>query len=199
MTKRRASVTRKTGETDISATIDLDGTGQYNIDTGNGMLDHLIAQLARHGLFNITIKASGDLETGWHHLVEDTAITLGRAFQEAIGEGKGIVRMAHAVVPLDESLVLVAVDINGRGHASIDVALSSDMVETLPGDLVRHFLESFATEGNMTLHIKLYTGTNSHHKSEAAFKALAKALRQASEHDPRRGDDIPSTKGSITG
>ena len=199
MTKRRSSVTRKTGETDISATIDLDGTGQYNIDTGNGMLDHLIAQLARHGLFDITIKAIGDLETGWHHLVEDTAITLGRAFQEAIGEGKGIVRMAHAVVPLDESLVLVAVDINGRGHASIDVALSSDMVETLPGDLVRHFLESFATEGNMTLHIKLYAGTNSHHKSEAAFKALAKALRQASEHDPRRGDDIPSTKGSITG
>ena len=198
MTKRRASVTRKTGETDISATIDLDGTGQYNIDTGNGMLDHLIAQLARHGLFNITIKASGDLETGWHHLVEDTGICPGRVLREAMGDGRGIHRMGHALVPLDESLAQVAVDLSGRGYASLDLGLTGRMVETLPGEMVEHLLESFALEAKINLHVRMLAGQNAHHKAESVFKALAKALRHALEPDPRAPGQIPSTKGTIS-
>ena len=199
MNTRRASVTRKTRETDISVTVGLDGAGRYEVETGNGMLDHLLAQISRHGLFDIAVKATGDLETGWHHLVEDMAIVLGRAFREALGDGVGIVRMAHAAVPLDEALALVAVDLSGRGHASVDISLSGEMVETLPGDLVRHFLESFAVEARIALHVRLLSGTNPHHKAEAIFKALARALRQASEVDPRRQGEVPSTKGTISG
>ena len=197
MNTRRASVTRKTRETNISVSVELDGKGQSNIDTGNGMLDHLLSQISRHGLIDLTLKARGDLEVGWHHLVEDTAITFGKAFREALGDGKGIVRIAHALVPMDETLAQVAVDLSGRGYASIDTSLSGDMVETLPGDMIRHFLESFALESGIALHIKLLSGLNTHHKAEAIFMALARALRQASELDPRREGDIPSTKGTI--
>ena len=199
MNARRASVTRKTRETNISASVELDGKGQCDIDTGNGMLDHLLSQISRHGLIDLTVKARGDLEIGWHHLVEDTAITLGKAFREALGDGAGIVRIAHALVPMDETLAQVAVDLSGRGYASIDTSLNGDMVETLPGDMIRHFLESFALESGMALHIKLLSGINAHHKAEAIFKGLALALRQASELDPRREGDIPSTKGTIEG
>ena len=199
MNTRRASVTRKTKETDISATVGLDGSGQCEVDTGNGMLDHLLAQISRHGLIDLTVKAKGDVDTGWHHLVEDTAIVMGRAFGEALGEGAGIVRMAHALVPMDDALAQVAVDLSGRAHASVDISLTGEMVGTLPGDLVRHFLESFALGARISLHARLLSGTNPHHKAEAVFKALARALRQASELDPRRQGEIPSTKGTISG
>ena len=199
VTPRQASLQRRTAETDISLTLNLDGEGHYQIATGNGMLDHLIRQLSRHGLIDITLKASGDLETGWHHLVEDTAITLGRAFHQALGDGRGIRRMAHALVPLDETLAMVAVDLSGRGYASLELDLGEDMVETLPGDLVRHFLESFAVEARITLHAKVLWGQNSHHKTEAVFKALARSLRDAVELDPRIAGEVPSTKGTIDG
>ena len=197
MAQRQASLQRRTGETDISIALNLDGEGRHEVSTGNGMLDHLVRQLSRHGLIDITLVAKGDLETGWHHLVEDTAITLGRAFHQALGEGRGIRRMGHALVPLDETLAMVAVDLSGRGYAVLDLKLGDDMVESLPGDLVRHFLESFAVEGRMNLHARVLSGQNAHHKAEAVFKALARSLRQAVEPDPRLGGEVPSTKGTI--
>ena len=162
------------------------------------MLDHLLAQLSRHGLIDITLEAEGDLPTGWHHLMEDTAIAVGRALRDALGEGEGITRMGHAIVPLDETLAMVAVDLGGRGYAVIDPSLSQDQVESLPGDLVRHFLESFALEARIALHAKILSGVNPHHKAEALFKALAKALRQAVEVDPRAPGQVPSTKGTLS-
>ena len=199
MESRLTTIERRTGETQVTLSLNLDGEGKYEIATGNGMLDHLLAQLSRHGLIDITLKATGDLSTGWHHLVEDTAISLGRAFREALGDGAGIRRMGHSMVPLDETLAVVAVDLGGRSHASLDISMSQEMVESLPGDLVRHFLESFATEARITLHAKILSGLDSHHKAEALFKALAKALRDAVELDPRASNQIPSTKGTIQG
>ena len=199
MEPRQSSIERRTGETCVSVSLNLDGEGRYNIVTGNGILDHLLAQLARHGLFDITLKADGDLSTGWHHVVEDTAITLGRAFRDALGNGTGIHRMGHALVPLDEALAMVAVDLSGRSYASLDISLTQEMVENLPGDLVRHFLESFAAEARITLHAKIMSGLDSHHKAEALFKALAKALRYAVEMDARAEGEVPSTKGTVQG
>ena len=199
MEPRQATLERHTGETDISVSVDLDGVGKYDIQTGNGMLDHLLAQLSRHGLIDITLKADGDLSTGWHHLVEDTAITVGRAFRQALGDGTGIHRMGHALVPLDEALAMVAVDLSGRGYATLDLPFDREMVENLPGELVGHFLESFAVEARITLHARILSGHNSHHKAEALFKALAKSLRYATESDPRSAGRVPSTKGTIQG
>ena len=199
MEPRQSSIERRTGETSVSVSLNLDGGGRYDIATGSGILDHLLAQLSRHGLFDITLKAEGDLSTGWHHLVEDTAITLGRAFRESLGDGGGIHRMGHALVPLDEALAMVAVDLSGRSYAYLDISLSQEMVENLPGDLVRHFLESFATEARMNLHARILSGIDSHHKAEALFKALAKALRQATEVDARAAGAVPSTKGTVQG
>ena len=195
---RTASMERKTGETDISLSLDLDGRGSYSVDTGNGFLDHMVSQIARHGLIDITLKATGDLHTGWHHLVEDVGITLGRAFNEALGEARGIRRMGHAIVPLDETLAMVALDCSGRGYASIETTLDDTMVETLPGSLVRHFFESFAIEGKINLHAKILAGTDPHHKAEALCKALARSLRDALEPDPRAPSEIPSTKGTLS-
>ena len=199
MSPRQSTIERRTGETHISLSLDLDGQGRYDISTGNGMLDHLLAQLCRHGLLDITLKAEGDLATGWHHLVEDTAIVLGRALHEALGEGGGVHRMGHALVPLDETLAMVSVDLSGRSYACLDLSLSNEMVETLPGDLVHHFLETFATEARITLHARIMTGRDAHHKAEALFKALAKALRHAVELDARSTGEVPSTKGTIAG
>ena len=199
MGPRQATLERHTGETNISVSIDLDGVGSYDIRTGNGMLDHLLAQLSRHGLIDITLKAEGDLSTGWHHLVEDTAITMGRAFREALGDGTGIHRMGHALVPLDEALAMVAVDLSGRGYATLDLPFDKEMVENLPGELVGHFLESFAVEARINLHARILSGQNSHHKAECLFKALAKSLRYATEPDPRGAGMVPSTKGTIQG
>ena len=197
MTQRHGAVQRETGETTVQVHIDLDGAGRYEIRTGNGTLDHLLAQLSRHGLMDITIEAQGDLDTGWHHLVEDVAIALGRALHQAVGDGRGIVRMGHALVPLDETLAEVVVDLSGRGYAVVDTALTGDTVETLPGDLVRHVLESLALEARMTLHARVLYGVNAHHKAEALFKALARALRDAVQVDPRLGGEAPSTKGTL--
>jgi imidazoleglycerol-phosphate dehydratase len=196
---RSANIERKTSETEISLTIDLDGTGVYVVDTGNGFLDHMVSQISRHGLIDITLKAQGDLHTGWHHLVEDVAITLGRAFNEALGDARGIRRMGHAMVPLDETLAMVALDCSGRGYAVIETTLDDSMVETLPGALVKHFFESFALEGKINLHAKIITGVSPHHKAEALCKALARSLRDALEPDPRAPSTIPSTKGTLSG
>ena len=200
MANRTATLSRKTGETEVSVTIGLDGTGQAKLATGNGVLDHLLAQLCRHGLIDLKIEAKGDaLLTGWHHTVEDTAIVLGRAFREAVGDGTGIRRMGWALVPLDEALAQVALDISGRGYAAIELGISDASIADLPGDMVRHFLHSFAVEARVTLHTTVLSGVNPHHMAEATFKALARAVRQAVELDPRSGTDAPSTKGTISG
>ena len=177
--------------------VNLDGQGLYDVDTGNGFLDHMVSQISRHGLFDIDLKARGDTHVGWHHLVEDTAIMLGRAFGQALGEPRGIRRMGHAIVPLDETLVMVAVDWSGRPYASVETTLNDTMVETLSGDLIAHFLESFAIEARINLHAKVIAGVSPHHKAEALCKALARALRDAVEPDPRAGGQVPSTKGVL--
>lgn len=199
MNERKGICSRKTNESDVSVSINLDGSGLSEINTGNGMLNHLLAQLAKHGLFDIVLETKGDwLQTGWHHTVEDTAIAFGKAFNEAVGDGFGITRMGHALVPLDEALARVAVDISGRGYGAIDLDLSGSAINDLPGDLVRHFLLSFATEAKINLHATVLEGINAHHKAEATFKALARALMFAVTIDPRRAGQIPSTKGSIS-
>ncbi len=194
---RKATINRKTGETDISMTLDLEGTGQYTVSTGNGFLDHMLAQISRHGLFDLDVKAKGDIETGWHHLVEDCGIVFGQVFAKALGSPVGIIRMAHCYVPLDETLARVVVDLSGRPHAQIRTGLDDVMVETLPGDLVGHFLESFAYEAKVNLHAEVLTGQSPHHKAEAIFKGLARALREAVTIDQRAPDSVPSTKDSL--
>ena len=195
---RTATLHRQTGETDIRLALNLDGAGVYDVDTGNGFLDHMVSQISRHGLIDITLKVDGDLHTGWHHLVEDVGITLGRAFNEAIGDARGIRRMGHAIVPLDETLAMVALDCSGRGYAVIETTIDDSMVETLPGSLVRHFFESFALYGKINLHAKILTGIDPHHKAEALCKATARALRDALEPDPRSPHTVPSTKGTLS-
>ena len=196
---RTATIERKTGETEIALTLDLDGTGVYDVDTGNGFLDHMVSQISRHGLIDINLKAKGDVHVGWHHLVEDVAITLGRAFNEALGDARGIRRMGHAIVPLDETLAMVSLDCSGRGYAVIVTTLDDTMVVTLPGALSKHFFESFALEGKINLHAQIMTGVSPHHKAEALCKALARSLRDALEADPRAPSSIPSTKGTLNG
>lgn len=198
MTDRIGKVVRNTAETQITVELNIDGTGEYSLSTGNGMFEHLLAQLSRHGLIDLTVSASGDTEIGWHHLVEDTGIVLGRALREAVGEGRGIVRMAHSFVPLDETLAFTAVDFSGRGYAVIESEIGDSDLGGLPGDLIRHFLESFAREGQFNLHARILSGVNNHHKAEATFKSLARSLKAALELDPRRSGDVPSTKGTIS-
>ncbi len=194
---RKAKITRVTGESQISVEINLDGNGSYNIDTGNGMFDHMLAQLSRHGLIDLNVSAKGDTHVGWHHIIEDTGIVLGRAFKEAVGDAAGITRMAHTYVPLDEALALVVVDYSGRGYGIIDATLSDSDMGDMPASLVTHFLETLSREGGFNLHVRVLAGLNNHHKSEAIFKALARSLRAALTLDPRREGDIPSTKGTI--
>ena len=196
---RQASLQRETAETAIQVSVNLDGQGQYQVNTGNGFLDHMVSQIARHGLFDLTLAAQGDTHVGWHHLVEDVAILLGRAFHQALGEVRGIRRMGHAIVPLDETLAMVALDWSGRGYAVVETTLDDTMVETLSGDLVRHFLESFALEAKINLHAKILAGSSPHHKAEALCKALARALRDAVALDPRAPEQVPSTKGTLDG
>ena len=196
---RTATLERATAETSISVSVNLDGAGRCNVATGNGFLDHMVSQVSRHGLFDIDLQAQGDTHVGWHHLVEDTAIMLGRAFAQALGEPRGIRRMGHAIVPLDETLVMVAVDWSGRPYTAVDTTLDNTMVETLSGDLIAHFLESFAIEARINLHAKVLAGVSPHHKAEALCKALARALRDAVEPDPRAPGQIPSTKGTLSG
>lgn len=192
--QRTSVIVRETSETKVHVELALDGSGACEVNTGIRMLDHLLAQLARHGLFDMKITASG---ADKHHLVEDAAIALGRAFNEALGERRGIVRMAHALVPMDEALALVAVDISGRGYAVVEAPIGEENVGDLPADLVRHFLESLAAEAKLNLHARMLSGTNDHHKAEALFKALARALDAATRIDERIAGQIPSTKGVI--
>lgn len=191
---RKSVINRKTNETEINLELAIDGQGSYQINTGIKMCDHLLAQLARHGMFDIKIEATGDDP---HHLVEDVAICLGKAFGEALGEKRGIVRMADALVPMDETLVSVAVDIGGRGYAVLDLPFAGNDMTGFSAELVRHFLESFAIEARMNLHARILYGTNDHHKAEALFKALGRALDAATRIDPRIGGLAPSTKGVL--
>ncbi len=194
MSQRRASTKRETRETTIGVEINIDGTGEYEIRTGLRLFDHLLTQLARHGLFDIKVSANGSDD---HHVVEDVAICLGKVFNEALGEREGITRTAHALVPMDEALALVAVDIGGRGYCQVEASFSSETMAELTTDLVRHFLETFAIEARMNLHARVLAGVNDHHKAEALFKALARALDAATRIDPRLGKRVPSTKGVI--
>ena len=184
-------IKRETRETNISLELNLDGTGKWEINTGIGMFDHLLAQIAQHGLFDIKISA---IEDDQHHLVEDVAICLGRAFGEALGEKRGIVRMADATVPMDDALVMVAMDISGRGYTVLDLPFTDNDMTGFPTDLVRHFLESFAIEARLNLHARIVCGVNDHHKAEALFKALGRALDMATRIDERLGGELPSTK-----
>ena len=194
---REASFSRQTGETEVVLTLILDGAGKSKIHTGLGMLDHLLAQLAKHARFDLELEAKGDLEVDEHHTVEDVAICFGRAFREALGEGRGIFRMGHALVPMDEALVMVAVDLGGRGYAQIEAYFGQERLGQLPTNLIGHFLESLAIEGRFNLHAQVLYGVDDHHKAEALFKALGRALDTASRIDERISGDIPSTKGVI--
>ena len=197
MNQRIAKLSRETSETQVSVELDLDGQGSYQIDTGNGMLDHLLAQLSRHGLIDLSLRAKGDIQVGWHHLVEDIGIVLGRALAQAVGDARGITRMAHAYVPLDEALALSVVDFGGRGYAVIDANLTDSDLGGLPAGLITHLLDSLAREGRFNLHVRVLAGTDNHHKAEAIFKSLARALRAALTPDERLSGQVPSTKGTI--
>lgn len=194
---RRAHLERQTRETSIAVTVDLDGTGRAEIATGVGFLDHLLEAVARHGLFDLTVRASGDLQVDSHHTAEDVAILLGRAFDQALGERRGIVRIAHAYAPLDEALAFAVIDISGRGHAEVEAEIREPTLGTLESDMVRHMLASFAVEAKLTLHAQVLSGRNGHHRAEALFKAVARALDAATREDPRLGGAVPSTKGTL--
>ena len=194
MAERKASVTRRTKETSIKAEINIDGSSKYEITTGILFFDHMLCQVAQHGIFDLKISANGPDQ---HHVVEDVAITLGRAFNQALGDKQGIVRMAHAVVPMDEAVALVALDISGRGHAIIDTSIKEAVISEMHSDLVHHFFVSFAQEARINIHAWVLSGKNDHHKAEALFKALARALDTATRLDPRIAGTLPSTKDGI--
>jgi len=196
MAERKAKVVRETAETNVKVELNIDGSGQFQITTGTRMFDHLLTQLAQHGVFDIKISASGPDQ---HHVVEDVAISLGKAFRQALKEKQGIVRMAHAVVPMDEALAEVAVDIGGRVYSAIEVDFDEASIGDLDADLVRHFLVSLASEAKINLHAKVLSGINDHHKAEALFKAVARALDSATRIDERLIGRIPSTKEVIEG
>ena len=194
---RTATAERKTQETEISLRLDLDGSGKYAIDTGIGFLDHMLGHVAFHGLFDLDLQARGDLQVDAHHTVEDCALALGQAFDQALGDRAGIVRMGSAYVPMDESLAFVCVDLSGRAYSVIQAGWSSPQVGSLPTSLLPHFLESFAVTCRCNLHAQVLYGRDDHHKAEAVFKALGRALQSATRLDPRRLESIPSTKGSL--
>ena len=194
MDNRKATVKRATKETDISLEFNIDGSGQWDISTGIKLFDHLLSQMVKHGLFDIKLTATGDDQ---HHLVEDVAICLGKALVEALGEKRGIVRMADAAVPMDDALAMVALDISGRGYARLEMTFQDNDLFGFPTDLVRHFLESFATEAKLNLHVRIPYGSNDHHKAEALFKALGRTLDSATRLDARVGGELPSTKNLL--
>ena len=191
---RLAIVKRKTKETNISLELNIDGSGKCEVDTGIPMFDHLLEQVARHGVFDIKLSATGDDQ---HHLVEDVALCLGKALGEALGEKRGIVRMANATVPMDDALAMVVVDLSGRGYTVLELPFSENDMAGFPTDLIRHFLESFATEARLNLHARVIYGVNDHHKAEALFKALGRTLDTATRIDERIAGELPSTKGLL--
>jgi imidazoleglycerol-phosphate dehydratase len=194
---REAEERRETKETQVAVALNVDGTGTYAVDTGLGFLDHMLRHIAAHGLFDLNVDAKGDLEVDPHHTVEDIALALGRALDQALGDRAGIVRMGSAYVPMDESLAFVAVDLSGRPYAVIDVAWSGLEVGGLPVTLIEHFFESLAVTARANVHARVMYGRDDHHKAEALFKALGRALDSATKLEPRRGDAVPSTKGVL--
>lgn len=193
---RRAVVTRVTGETDITVELDLDGTGTCSIDTGVPFFDHMLNAFGRHGLFDLTVRATGDIEVDAHHTVEDTGIVLGQAFTQALGDKAGITRFSDVCIPMDETLVQAAVDISGRGQAYCDLPIPTERVGSFDTELAVEFFYAFARDAHVTLHVRELAGANSHHIIEAAFKAAGRAMRYACELDPRV-NGVPSTKGSL--
>lgn len=194
---RIASLTRVTSETDISLTLDLDGTGRADIETGIGFLDHMLTAFARHGLFDLTVRAKGDLHIDFHHTTEDVGIVLGSAFTRALGDKRGIRRFGHALVPMDEALVETAVDISGRPFQAWNVSFAHPKIGDMDTELFEEFFRALAFNALVTLHVTQRAGHNAHHVAEACFKATARALRMAAEPDLRIGDAIPSTKGAL--
>ena len=194
---RSATVSRKTAETDISVKIDLDGSGRYDNRTGVGFFDHMLDQLARHSLIDMEIRATGDLHIDDHHTVEDTGIALGQALARALGDKRGIRRYGACLLPMDDALVRAALDLSGRPFLVWTLDLPTPRIGTFDSELVREFFTALATHGGITLHVDRLHGFNSHHIAEAAFKAVARALREAVETDPRKGDAVPSTKGTL--
>ncbi len=194
---RQSSITRKTAETDITLSLNLDGTGMSDIRTGCGFLDHMLTLFARHGGFDLTVTCTGDTYVDDHHTVEDIGIALGQAFAEALGDKRGIRRYGDRTLPMDEALILSAVDISGRGGCFMDMSIPTEKVGTFDTQLCEEFFIALAQNGGMTLHIRKVAGRNSHHIIEGAFKSVARALREAVSIDPDRADDIPSTKGML--
>ena len=194
---REAKITRKTAETDISVRVNLDGTGSYDNQTGVGFFDHMLDQLSRHALIDMEVRCDGDLHIDDHHTVEDVGIALGQAIAEAAGDKRGITRYGACLLPMDDALVRAALDLSGRPFLVWTVDLPTPKIGTFDTELVREFFQALSTHGGITLHVDALHGVNSHHITEAAFKAVARALRDALETDPRKADAVPSTKGQL--
>ena len=197
MSERTARIARTTKETDIELSIDLDGTGATDIDTGIGFFDHMLTAFGRHGLFDLSVRAEGDLEVDGHHTVEDVGIVAGQAFTRALGDKRGIRRFGSIALPMDEALILAAVDISGRGQLFWEADVPAVMVGSFDATLAKEFFIAFAANAGVTLHIRELAGENTHHVIEGMFKAVARAMRQAVEADPRMGDALPTTKGAL--
>ena len=195
---RTATIKRNTAETNIEVTINLDGTGVYDNETGVGFFDHMLDQLSRHALIDMTVRATGDLHIDDHHTVEDVGIALGKALSQAVGDKKGIRRYGSSLLAMDDALVRTALDLSGRPYLVWKVEIPTSKIGTFDTELVREFFTAFAMQGGITLHIEALDGFNSHHIVEAAFKSVAQALRTALETDPRKANDIPSTKGTLS-
>ena len=196
---RKASVSRKTTETEVEAAVDLDGSGAFDIATGVGFLDHMLEQVSRHALIDIRLKAKGDTHIDFHHTTEDSGIALGQAVSRALGDRKGIRRYASLHLPMDETLTRAAIDVSGRPYLIWKVSFSRDRIGDFDTELVREWFQAFAMNAGVTLHVETLYGENNHHIAESCFKALAHCLREAVEIDPRQKDRIPSTKGSLQG
>jgi imidazoleglycerol-phosphate dehydratase len=194
---RTATIHRQTNETDIHLTLNLDGSGQHDIATGIGFLDHMLTHVAVHGLFDLTLKAAGDLEVDAHHTIEDTALALGQALAEALGDKRGLVRMGYAYVPMDEALAFVAVDLSGRPYAVVNAVWHGPAIGQFPTSMVDHFFESLAAAARANVHARVEFGRDDHHQAEALFKALGRALDAATAIDPRRAGSLPSTTGTL--
>jgi imidazoleglycerol-phosphate dehydratase len=194
---RTATKTRKTAETEITVELNLDGTGQYDNQTGVGFFDHMLDQLARHALMDLTVRATGDLHIDDHHTVEDTGIVLGLCLAEALGDKRGIVRYGSCLLPMDDTLVRAALDLSARPFLAWKVDFTAPKIGSFDTELVREFFQAFSTHGGITLHVERLDGINSHHIAEAVFKAVARSLRTAMETDPRKADTVPSTKGAL--
>lgn len=195
---RTAEISRQTSETQITVNLALDGTGQHQITTGIGFLDHMLTHLAVHGIFDLTVQATGDLHIDSHHTIEDVALVLGQAFDSALGDRRGIVRMADCFAPMDETLAHVAIDLSGRPYAVVQAQWQTPYIGSVPTTLFPHFFESFAVTARCNLHARILYGRDDHHQAEALFKAWARALDAATQVDPRRTGNIPSTKGTLS-